>query len=135
MTDVVRTGRQWPPTPILAAVVLSGLVALGLVVAAIVSVATGHAGGAVFPLLIAAAIGVVTFGTWRGQHASWQVLLALAAFSLITGVLTGLDPDSGPPVVVTVARVVVSGVIFALLVAPASARAYFRQPDEPDPES
>jgi hypothetical protein len=126
VTDLIRTGRKWPPAPVVAAVVLSGLVTAGFVVLAVVSLATGDGANAVFPLLIAAALGLVTFGVWRGQRGNWGVALILAAFSLVTGALSLFDSHSGMDVAVDVARVVVSGSWAALLAAPASARAYFQ---------
>lgn len=130
MTDIIRTGRAWPPTPVVAAVVLSGLVTAGFVVLAVVSAAAGDGPGAVFPLLIAAAVGLVTFGVWRGQRGNWGVALAFAAFSLVTGVLSLFDAHGAVAVAVGVARIVVSAAWGALLVGPATSRAYFRPPAE-----
>lgn len=130
MTDIIRTGRAWPPTPVIAAVALSGLVTAGFVVLAVVSVATGDGPGAVFPLLIAAAVGLVTFGVWRGQRGNWGVALTFAAFSLVTGVLSLFDSHNAAAVAAGAARIVVSGAWGALLIGPASARAYFRAPAE-----
>ena len=134
MTDTINTGRQRPPTPVLAAVVLGGVVTVGFVVLAIVSLATGDGAGAVFPLLIAAALGLVTSGVWRGQRGNWGVALVLAAFSLVTGALSLFDSHSAGDVAVDVVRIAVSGAWAALLAGPASARAYFQTRDEKPPE-
>jgi hypothetical protein len=134
VSEIVSTGHERPPTPLLAGVALSALVGLGFVIAAVVSVVAGTAGDAVLWLLVAAAIGISAYGMWRKWSASWYLVLAMALFSLVTAVLSLFDPDGSTPVVISLARAVVSAAIAALLLIPASSRAYFRAPEEPAAE-
>ncbi|TQS46916.1 hypothetical protein [Cryptosporangium phraense] len=127
MTGTVRTR---PPAPVLGALALLALITLGLAGLAIVKLATGRGPDPVFPLLFAASFGILTFGVRRGLRAYRMWTVIVAGLSLVFGILTLVDPDDHSPVLVDLARIVLSGAVVALLTVPASAREYFRTEGE-----